>query len=329
MITPAWISLGSNMGDRRGLLDDAVAALADCGGVIVKSVSSYHETQPVGGPPGQGPFLNAAAELETTLTPHRLLEVLQTIERRARRVREVRWGERTLDLDILIFGNKFLETNDLKLPHPRLALRRFVLEPLVEIAPQVRDRMTNRTAADLLANLNRRPRLLAIDSEDDPLNQTLFRALVNDLPAFGIRSEELRSLRVPSEDPLIDLIETLLGQAEAIRASRWAAETLRVPWIVMDFCLDREVRRAARSWWGTIHPAQWRVREPEMSDGLRRVRLAVKAALSPTLVLVLPGKEDEGRKPAQSTVPQLRPDGDDPLWITEEVLATCRGIAGA
>src|SRR5436305_11685098 len=104
MATPAWIGLGSNLGDRKGILDAAVAALADAPGVAVKAVSSYHETSPVGGPAGQGAFLNAAAWLETSLDPHQLLAVLQEIEHRAGRVRKARWGERTLDLDLLIYG---------------------------------------------------------------------------------------------------------------------------------------------------------------------------------------------------------------------------------
>src|SRR5436305_446460 len=104
MATPAWIGLGSNLGDRRGILDGALDALAENPGVAVQSVSTYHETRPVGGPPGQGPFLNAVAHLVTTLDPHELLGVLRSIEDQAGRTRAVRWGERTLDLDLLFFG---------------------------------------------------------------------------------------------------------------------------------------------------------------------------------------------------------------------------------
>src|SRR4051812_23839330 len=100
MGTLALIGLGSNLGDRKAQLDAAVAALAETPGVQVRAVSPYHETAPVGGPSGQGAFLNAAAALETTLDPHALHCILRGIEQRAGRVRDVRWDARTLDLDL-------------------------------------------------------------------------------------------------------------------------------------------------------------------------------------------------------------------------------------
>ncbi len=164
MTTPVWISLGSNLGDRRAILDDALVLLKQTPGVVVSAVSSYHETQPVGGPASQGLFLNAAARLETSLTPHELLDATHSIENQLGRVRTVRWGERTLDLDLLIFGEESVEEQGLILPHPRLAVRRFVLQPLAEIAPNVIDSRTGMKILDLLANLDRRQHWLLIDS---------------------------------------------------------------------------------------------------------------------------------------------------------------------
>jgi 2-amino-4-hydroxy-6-hydroxymethyldihydropteridine diphosphokinase len=149
----ACIALGSNLGDRRGMLAGAIAALAGTGGVVVQRVSSFHETEPVGGPPGQGLFLNAAAVLETTLDPFALLHVLQEIEERFGRARTVHWGERTLDLDLLLFGDQIVDTPELTIPQPRMAVRRFVLAPLAEIAPEAVDPVTRRTIVDLLADL--------------------------------------------------------------------------------------------------------------------------------------------------------------------------------
>src|SRR2546421_110453 len=106
----AQIGLGSNLGDRKAQLDAAVAALAEAPGVAVRAVSSYHQTEPVGGPAGQDAFLNAAATLETALDPLDLLRLLHDVERRAGRVRAVRWGERTLDLDLLLFGDRIIAT---------------------------------------------------------------------------------------------------------------------------------------------------------------------------------------------------------------------------
>lgn len=160
----ALIGLGSNLGDRQAHLDLAVAALAAVPGVSVCAVSPYHETAPVGGPAGQGAFLNAAAVLETTRGPEELLAVLNDVEESAGRVRTVRWGERTLDIDLLLFGDRVLNTPRLRVPHPRMALRRFVLAPLAEVAPDAIDPVTGRSVRDLLANLDRRPGYVAIAS---------------------------------------------------------------------------------------------------------------------------------------------------------------------
>jgi 2-amino-4-hydroxy-6-hydroxymethyldihydropteridine diphosphokinase len=153
----ACIGLGSNLGDRRAMLEGAIAALARTSGVHVQKVSSFHETEPVGGPPGQGKYLNAAAVIETDLDAHGLLRVLQDIEGQFGRVRSVRWGERTLDLDLLLFGDEIINTLELTVPHPRLRVRRFVLEPLAEVAPEAVDPVTKRSIADLLAALEEGP----------------------------------------------------------------------------------------------------------------------------------------------------------------------------
>jgi 2-amino-4-hydroxy-6-hydroxymethyldihydropteridine diphosphokinase len=156
MTTTAYIAMGSNLGDRTAMLDGAVSMLRATQGVSVKAVSAYHETEPVGGPPGQGMYLNAAATLETTLDAVRLLGVLQVIEARFGRIRTERWGERTLDLDLLLFGDQIIHTSEVSIPHPLLATRRFVLEPLSEIAPQAVDPRNQHTISELLAALDQR-----------------------------------------------------------------------------------------------------------------------------------------------------------------------------
>jgi 2-amino-4-hydroxy-6-hydroxymethyldihydropteridine diphosphokinase len=155
MSSLALIGLGSNLGDRQATLEGAIAALGTTPGVVIRNVSSFHETEPVGGPPGQGMFLNAAAALETTLDPFQLLRLLEEVETRFGRVRAVLWGERTVDLDLLLFGDWIIDTPRLRVPHPRFTIRRFVLEPLVEIAPAAVDPVTKRTVAEILATLGR------------------------------------------------------------------------------------------------------------------------------------------------------------------------------
>src|SRR4051794_5146959 len=151
MATTAYVALGSNLGDRTQSLDRAVALLRQH--VAVTKVSTYRETAPVGGPAGQGPYLNAVAEVQTDLAARDLLGVLLAIEDQLGRVRTERWGPRTLDLDLLLYGLDVIAEPDLTVPHPRLHERRFVLEPLVEIAPLAIHPILQSTAADLLRRL--------------------------------------------------------------------------------------------------------------------------------------------------------------------------------
>lgn len=149
----AYIALGSNLGDRRATLDGAVAALRERPGLRVVRWSSWIETEAVGGPAGQPMFLNGAAEIETELPPRALLAVLQEIEDRFGRVRGEADGPRTLDLDLLLYGDRVIDEPGLVVPHPRMSGRRFVLEPLAEIAPAASDPVSGRTVAELLESL--------------------------------------------------------------------------------------------------------------------------------------------------------------------------------
>ncbi|MBM3674245.1 MAG: 2-amino-4-hydroxy-6-hydroxymethyldihydropteridine diphosphokinase [Actinobacteria bacterium] len=132
--TWCFLGIGSNLGDRLGHLQHALDALAAEPRIRVVAVSPVYETEPVGGPP-QGDFLNAVVEIETDLAPHELLHVTQLLEQAALRVREERWGPRTLDVDILVYGEERVSEPDLEIPHPRMAERSFVLAPLHDLAP--------------------------------------------------------------------------------------------------------------------------------------------------------------------------------------------------
>jgi dihydroneopterin aldolase / 2-amino-4-hydroxy-6-hydroxymethyldihydropteridine diphosphokinase len=131
MVT-AFVALGSNMGDRWAYLRQGVAALPD-----VVAISNVYETVPVGGPGGQGPYLNMAAMLRTRLAPASLLGAARRAEEAADRDRTVRWGPRTLDVDILLYGDASISTPELEVPHPRMWERGFVLLPLAELAPEL------------------------------------------------------------------------------------------------------------------------------------------------------------------------------------------------
>jgi 2-amino-4-hydroxy-6-hydroxymethyldihydropteridine diphosphokinase len=147
------LGLGSNVGDRRAHLETALSDLR--ARLEVLAVSRFVATEPVGGPP-QGEFLNAAALVETELSPRALLELAHALEDAAGRQREVRWGPRPLDIDLLLYGDEVVRDADLVIPHPRLHERRFVLEPLAEIAPDWIVPRLDRTVRELREDLHHR-----------------------------------------------------------------------------------------------------------------------------------------------------------------------------
>jgi len=144
----AYLGLGSNVGDREEYIEQAVFLLGKRKGIKMIKRSSNYETEAEGGPE-QPPFLNAAVMLSTTITPQKLLHDIHEIENALGREREVEWGPRTIDIDILIFGDQILSEDDIQVPHPLMHERLFVLQPLKEIAARVIHPVLEKSIEDL------------------------------------------------------------------------------------------------------------------------------------------------------------------------------------
>lgn len=147
-----YLGLGSNLGDRRKNIEEAIKLIAQRKDIKVREVSSLYETEPVGYE-GQRWFINGALKVETTLKPEELLGALKEIEKAVGRVGSSRWGPRVIDLDILLYDDKKIKDKDLIIPHPEMHRRTFVLIPLAEITPDLIHPVIKRPIPELLADL--------------------------------------------------------------------------------------------------------------------------------------------------------------------------------
>ena len=154
MSESAHVGLGSNLGDRRGYLAAGLAAIAALPDTHLVAVSSIYETPPIG-PTDQPDYLNAVCAIDAAIDPVALLAALHKIENQHQRQRHIRWGSRTLDLDLLLYGKRVIDSPDLQLPHPYINDRSFVLAPLCEIAPDLHHPITDRPFTAHLAELAR------------------------------------------------------------------------------------------------------------------------------------------------------------------------------
>jgi 2-amino-4-hydroxy-6-hydroxymethyldihydropteridine diphosphokinase len=149
----AYIGVGSNLGDREANLRNAIALLVQTPYVYVRRLSSFLENPAVGGSEDAPPFLNAAAEVQTALSPQMLMRRLLEIEQLLGRERRIKWEPRIIDLDLLLYGSEIISTDELIVPHPLMHERPFVLRPLAEIAPNAIHPTMQMTVCGLLDNV--------------------------------------------------------------------------------------------------------------------------------------------------------------------------------
>lgn len=183
------LAVGANLGERRVTLDRSLSALTCLPNAHLLARSDWHETSPVGGPAHQPEFLNGAILLDTSIPPHDLAQELKQIELQLGRERHARWDARTIDLDMLLYGDQTITTVDLQIPHPRMAFRRFVLDPACEIAGETVHPLSGWTLAALRRHWQTRPHTVFVQSANRELREWLaqelvkqFRAMAHDQP---------------------------------------------------------------------------------------------------------------------------------------------------
>lgn len=323
----AIIGLGTNLGDRESNLDQAITALQAMPHLHVWTVSDYYETAPIGGPPGQGPYLNAAVLAEPSIDPLSLLELLHRLEAKLGRDRTEKWGPRTLDLDLLLYGVEIRQTPEITLPHPRLPFRRFALLPAVEVAPWSIDPWTGMTINELLNNLNHRPSLIAVvaadpsDQEAVDLAATVHAMLVEKVEGEPLRRADLlgAAATAPSDprDRLYAEIQTLARRSPETSWPERSQGDDR--WRIADFSLDLELRWAGAM--GPDNPAPdappWKTIWNQHTHE-RAAAAAVDKAMPPTFVVLL-GRSAPEIRSQKFPRPILIPEATDPVEIVAEI----------
>lgn len=185
------LGLGSNLGDREATLKTALTAIDALPDVQLRKHSQWLHTQPIGGPVGQGEFLNGVALVDTTIAPLILLKELQQIEQRLGRQPGDRWAPRPIDIDMLLYDRQVLEQEMIMLPHPRLTFRRFVLQPAAEIAPKMIHPVIGWTIERLLLHLDRASDLVAIVSPSETRRRSVTEMLTARFAAKPTAQPEL------------------------------------------------------------------------------------------------------------------------------------------
>jgi 2-amino-4-hydroxy-6-hydroxymethyldihydropteridine diphosphokinase len=244
----ALVALGANLGDRVQTVQRAVERIAQDVAQGPLSVSRMHETTPVGGPAEQNAFLNAAVACETSLDPDALHEALKRIERELGRVRGERWGARAIDLDLLLYDGasseggcaepKMVLTAELQVPHPRMSFRRFVLEPAVEVAPQMIHPLIGWSVEQLLDHLNHAPQHVAVVGLAESRPEELARAAAAQVGACFVAESLASELLAGPTDPSGPALSRPIQFRDRIASVLAAANCPPATTLISAFCVE-------------------------------------------------------------------------------------------
>ncbi len=227
------VALGSNLGDRRQSIERAVEWLALQPYIDSVRCSSRHETAPIGGPPDQPPFLNAAVSFETTLSAEAVHAVLQTIEDALGRRRVARWEARPIDLDLLLYGDETIDTPSLTVPHPRMAWRRFVLQPAAEVAAEMTHPVIGWTIGQLLDHLNAAPSYVALSGPAGSGKTALAERLARAFHGRLVSDPGPESASGPAYQRQIQFLDR---RRQSLERAKWPQDELLA---VSDFYFDQ------------------------------------------------------------------------------------------
>lgn len=269
------VGFGSNLGDRQDSFQRAIALLDAAEDVQIIGQSRAVESSAVGGPRGQEKFLNAALRIRATRRPEELLDLLQDVENQLGRVRHQRWGPRTVDLDLLLYGTRIVRLPRLTVPHPRMAYRRFVVAPAAEIAAEMHHPVLGETIGQLATRLDETPHYVAVCDAMSPAQSDLASELIQRFgatPLYDPARPEAVRLRTgqPRGPALEQALESLEERARGFRAA--AASGARL--IIGDFWFDQSLAD-----WGTgLSGRRWAAFENtwrQLRKGLPRPTLRI------------------------------------------------------
>lgn len=300
------IALGANLGDRRRSLELVIERLSAHPGMRLIAHSRWYETAPIGGPSGQGAFLNGAVAIETSLSPEALMIELDNIETDLGRERRERWAARAVDLDLLLYGELIVDRPDLKVPHPRMAWRRFVLQPAAEIAPSMKHPQIGWTIERLYNHLQAAQPYVAITGPPGAGQAQLASAIAQRLGAHVIHETHNTSggLFTATDRESSEAVLTWLEEQAALLRPQSAGPPDK--WIVSDFWFDQALACVAAS-----------LPETEAGAIVDRWQTLRQAVMLPKLLVVLgPAAPSEG-----STLAAVQVQSEGADWVRDCRLA--------